>query len=276
MTTQVYYLPKSLSEATSILADSAPDLLVIAGGTLAMPLINEGISMPERVLGLKKAGLNYMERSNGQLKIGAMRTLSQMALQTEVPILAVAAEAVGGWAIRNMGTVGGNLFAPPPSGDYATALLALDAHLKLVRKGGERVLPLERFYKGFMANDLAPEELLAEIQINVPRGKTAYLKYGRRHANTPSIVAVAAVLEFNGQEVKAARLALNGAGSHPVRAKSAEEFLVGKILTTATMSEAGEIAGIDSEPFTDAVASEWYRRKMIPVIVRRTLEQIAH
>jgi xanthine dehydrogenase small subunit len=155
-------------------------------------------------------------------------------------------------------------------------LLALEAHLKLVRKGGERVLPLERFYKGFMANDLAPEELLAEIQINVPRGKTAYLKYGRRHANTPSIVAVAAVLEFNGQEVKAARLALNGAGSHPVRAKSAEEFLVGKILTTATMSEAGEIAGIDSEPFTDAVASEWYRRKMIPVIVRRTLEQIAH
>ena len=51
----------------------------------------------------------------------------------------VAARAVGGWAIRNMGTVGGNIFAPPPAGDVAVALLALDAAVKLVGSGGERV-----------------------------------------------------------------------------------------------------------------------------------------
>jgi CO/xanthine dehydrogenase FAD-binding subunit len=175
-----------------------------------------------------------------------------------------------------MGTVGGNLFAPPPSGDFATALLALDARVKLSNQNGERILPLEEFWVGFMANVLSPDELLSEIQISVPRGSTAFLKYGRRHANTPAIVTVAAVVDINDGVVKSARLALNGVGPHPVRAKKAEEFLINRPLNSSTSSEAGEIAVEDCEPFTDAVASEWYRRKMIPVIIRRTLDKIPH
>jgi CO/xanthine dehydrogenase FAD-binding subunit len=275
VTTQAYYLPQSVDEATGLLAEYGPELLVMAGGTIAMPLINEGISSPERVMGLRQAGLSYVNRSNGTLKIGATTTLTQMLSQDEIPLLEQAAHHVGGWAIRNMGTVGGNLFAPPPAGDFAVALLALDAQVKLASKDGERVLPLAEFYTGFMITALAPGELVTEIVVPVPKGVAVYVKVGRRQANTPAVVSLAAHLEFDGAKVADARLALNGVGPHPLRATKAEGVLAGSKLDETAITEAAAAAAEECEPFTDPIASEWYRRKMVSVYVRRALSQLA-
>jgi CO/xanthine dehydrogenase FAD-binding subunit len=275
VTIQAYYQPQSMDEAVELLAEHGPGLLVMAGGTLAMPLINEGISLPEQVMGLRRAGLNYVDASNGALKIGATATLTQMLAQTHIPLLQQAAHHVGGWAIRNMGTVGGNLFAPPPSGDFAVALLALDAELSLVSQGEQRLLPLRDFYTGFMTTALAADELVGEIRVPRPGGKTVYLKYGRRHANTPAVVSVAAQVWLEGDQVKDARLALNGVGPHPLRATQAEQALIGSGLDAQTIAAAATAAAAECQPFSDPVASEWYRRKMVDVFVRRALTQLA-
>lgn len=275
MTTQAYFLPQSVDEAINLLDEHGPSLLVMAGGTIAMPLINEGISLPEKVMGLRRAGLDYVSRSNGMLEIGATTTLTHMLAQKEISLLGQAAYHVGGWAIRNMGTVGGNLFAPPPAGDFAVALLALDARLRLVSKKGERLLPLSEFYTGFMTSALAAGELVAEIQVPLPEGKTIFVKHGRRQANTPSIVSLAAHLVFEGKQVKDARLALNGGGPHPFRASKAEATLLGSTLDETGIEKAAAAAAEECEPFTDPVASEWYRRQMVNVYVRRALAQLA-
>ena len=275
MTTREYFLPRSLDEAVGLLAEHGPSLLVMSGGTLAMPLINEGVSTPEMVMGLRRAGLSYLERVNGSLIVGAATTLSQVVGFEAIPVLQEAAYNIGGWAIRNMGTVGGNLFAPPPGGDFAVALLALDAQLKLVSARGERTLPLAEFYTGFMTTALEPDELVAEIRVPVPAGRTAYLKYGRRHANTPAVVTVAAHLVLNGKKVEDARLALNAVGPHPIRATQAEALLTGSTLDEETIAAAAAAAAEECEPFTDPIASAWYRRRMVNVFVRRALSQIA-
>ena len=275
MAVKNYFLPQSLDEAVGLLAEHGPSLLVMAGGTIAMPLINEGISMPEQVLGLRQAGLSYFKRTNGSITIGATTPLSQLLGQEVAPLLQEAARHTAAWAIRNMATVGGNLFAPPPAGDVAVALLALDARVKLVSARGVRVVPLAEFYTGFMTNDLQPDELLTEIQAPLPRGKTVYLKYGRKHANTPSIVTVAAHLIWQGSKIKEARLALNGVGPHPLRARKAEAALVGSALDAKTIATAASAATEESDPFTDAVATEWYRRQMVGVYVSRALSQLA-
>ncbi len=275
MSIETYYLPKSVAEATNLLADQGPDLLVLAGGTLAMPLINEGISMPEKVMGLKRLGLNYMNEADGYFAIGAATTLTQMVSQDEIPMLKEAAQAVGGWAIRNMGTIGGNLFAPPPGGDFAVALLALDANIVLASNQGERIIPISEFYTGFMTNALQTGEIVTELRIATPIWRTSYEKFGRRSANTPSIVTVAAVLKFTDNLVQEARLALNAVGPYPLRAMEAEAFLAGKPLNGENIREVAKIAANECEPFTDPIASEWFRKKMIPVIVRRCLEKIA-
>jgi CO/xanthine dehydrogenase FAD-binding subunit len=275
MSVKAYILPQSLDEAVNLLAEHGPALLVMAGGTIAMPLVNEGISMPEKVMGLRQAGLNYVRQSNGSVTIGATATLTQMLGLKAVPLLQEAVRNTGGWAIRNMGTIGGNLFAPPPAGDLAVALLALGAQVRLVNQSEERVMPLEEFYTGFMTNALQPNELLAEIQVQVPKGKTAYIKYGRKQSNTPAVVTVATQIVWNGEQVQKATIALNAVGPHPIRATNAEMALVGSTLDAAAIKAAAAAAAEECEPFTDAIATAWYRRKMVKVYVGRALAKIA-
>lgn len=275
MSTKGYHLPGNLGEALELLDRYGPELLVMAGGTLAMPLVNEGVSMPQQVMGLRRAGLNALRREDGRLVIGATATLSQILEQSGIPLLAEAAHSIGGWAIRNMGTAGGNLFAPPPAGDLGAALLALNASVTLAGTAGTRSLPLDQFYTGFLLNALRPGELVKELIVPLPVGLTAFLRFGRKQANTPSIVTVALNLLIEAGAVRSARIGLNGVGPHPLRARQAEQSLIGRRLDETSIKEAAALTLVDIDPFTDAIATEWYRRRMTPVYVRRALEQIA-
>ncbi|MCO6452600.1 MAG: FAD binding domain-containing protein [Caldilineales bacterium] len=275
MAVQNYFLPQSVDEAVELLAAHGDSLLVMAGGTLTMPLINDGISAPEKVMGLRQAGLNYTGMANGSVILGATATLSQVIEHGHIPMLRQAASSAASWTIRNMGTVGGNLFAPPPAGDLAVALLALDAELNLHSARGSRSVPLADFYKGFMSTVMAKDELLLEIEVPAPLGRTAYVKYGRKHSHTPSVVTVAAHLVLDDGLVTKARIALGAVGPHPLRAQAAESYLQGKTLSESHIASAASIASEECEPFTDAIASEWYRRRMVKVYVARMLQQIA-
>ena len=276
MTTQAYFQPRSLNEALGLLDQQGPALLVMAGGTLAVPLVNKGVSSPEKVLGLRQAGLNYVRQVNGAVHIGAAATLTQVRQESGIPMLAQAAKNVGGWAVQNMGTAGGNLFAPPPAGDLAVAFLALDAQIKLASKArGERIVPLAEFYTGFLATVVEPDELVVEIQVPRPAGKTVLLKHGRLYTNTPAIVSVAAHVITQNGVTSEVRIALSAVGPHPLRARHAEAALIGSPLNAETIAAAAGAAAAECEPFTDPIATEWYRRKMAGVFVQRALEQIA-
>ncbi len=217
MTVASYFLPRSKAEALDLLTRHGSELLVVAGGTVAMPLINDGISLPEVVMGLRRAGLDGLERRDGALRIGATATLTQLAGQDAVPLLRDAAASTASWSVRNMGTVGGNLFTPPPGGDVAVALLALDAEVTLAGPEGERTMPLADFFTGFLTNRLAEDELLVEIGVPIRPDATAFVKFGRKHANTPAVVTVAARVAWDGDRVADARIALGcrRTASHP-------------------------------------------------------------
>jgi CO/xanthine dehydrogenase FAD-binding subunit len=275
VTVRTYLLPRSLPEALGLLDAHGPELLVMAGGTVAMPLINEGISLPEAVMGLRLSGLDGIEGDGDRLRIGATATLTQLLDQDAVPMLREAARNTASWSIRNMGTVGGNLFTPPPGGDVAVALLALDARVTLASTRGERVLPLADFMTGFMSTELAADELLVEISVPIRDEPTAYLKLGRKHASTPSVVTVAARLEWRGERVTDARIALGAVGPHPIRAREAERLLVGTRLDADAIAAAAVAAARGCEPFTDGIATDWYRRRMAGLFVGRALEQLA-
>jgi CO/xanthine dehydrogenase FAD-binding subunit len=274
VTVREYLIPRSLPEAISLFERHGPELLVMAGGTVAMPLINDGISLPERVMSLRAAGLDGIEQKGDVLAIGAATTLTQLLAQAGVALLREAARNTASWAIRNMGTVGGNLFTPPPGGDVAVALLALDARVRLAGAHGERVLPLADFYTGFMTNALAADELLVQIYVPTAVRETAFIKFGRKHANTPAVVTVAIALERRDGRISAARIALGAAGPHPIRVSSAEAAIVGSALEPGVIEEAADAAARESQPFTDAIATAWYRRRMVGVFVRRALERV--
>jgi CO/xanthine dehydrogenase FAD-binding subunit len=278
MTVATYFLPESLPEAIDLLQHHGRRLLVMAGGTVTMPLVNEGISQPELVMGLRRVGLDALRVTGGTLRIGATTTLTALAEQADVPLLAEAARHTASWTIRNLATVGGNLFTPPPGGDVAVALLALDATVTLAGPQGERTLPLADFWTGFMTTALAADELLTAISVPLsagPGGRAVFHKFGRKHANTPAVVTVAARIAWDGDRVADARITLGAVGPHPLRARAAEAAILGTALEPDAIAAAAAAATNEIEPFTDAVATDWYRRRVTGVIVGRALDELA-
>jgi CO/xanthine dehydrogenase FAD-binding subunit len=235
-----YLLPDSAEQAVAELADGAA---VMGGGTTVMPAVHAGALDAERVIGLSRAGLDAIERGDGRTRLGAMAPLAVVALVEGTPALAEAARSVGGPALRNMATVGGNVVV---GGDVATALLALDADVVL----SDRTVPLERFWEEFR-----PEaELIVAVEFDDDPA-SVFVRWARRAANSPAVVCVA---------VSGGRVALGGVAPHPVRSPGAE--------AASDPAAAGAAAAAEVDPPTDAVASGWYRRRMTELFVRRALE----
>jgi CO/xanthine dehydrogenase FAD-binding subunit len=274
MTTAALYIPRSVDEALGLLREYGDELVVMGGGTIVIGLVNDGLLFPRRAMSLRHAGLDQIQRADGRLTIGATATLARLAALDAPSILAQAAAAVGGPALRTLATIGGNLFAPSPAGDVAVALLALDAEVELVGARGTRRLPLDQFFSGPRQTACEPGELVVGLHMPGADGQTAYVRYGRRQANTPAVVAIAVRVVLAGEVVREARIALGAAGPHPLRALGAEAALVGCQLNAASIAGAAASAAAECDPPTDALASAWYRRKMVEVYTRRALESL--
>jgi CO/xanthine dehydrogenase FAD-binding subunit len=275
MAVEEYHRPDTLDEALELRGEHGASLTIVSGGTLTMPAVNEGHLFPERVMDLRSLDLDYVE-SNGDLTLGATLTYSDVIDQVDDPLLSTAAEHCGSWAVRNLGTVGGNLFGPPPVGDFATALLARDAEVRLQSRDGDRWVSLTDFYTGPGTNVLEDDEILTEIRVTAASVDTAYVKQTREQEPALSVVSVAANVDHDNGSVTGARIGLNGAAPHPVRSTEAESVLEGSILENGTIEAAAEAASEAADPPTDALASDWYRRKMVGKQLERTLSQLAN
>ncbi len=275
MTTTDLYIPRSVDEALGLLREHGPELTVMGGGTIVMGVVNDGHLFPRKAMSLRRASMDAVQAENGHIHIGAAATLARLSRLDELPILAQAAGVLGGPAVRTLATVGGNMFAPPPYADIAVPLLALDARVELAGPQGRRTMPLDQFFSGPGATACAADELLVSFSVPRPVGKSAYMKFGRRQASTPSVVAVAvrAVAGPDGA-IREARIALGAAGPYPLRARDAEAALIGRPLDEASIAAAAEAAMAASDPPTDALASGWYRKKMVGVYVKRALESL--
>jgi CO/xanthine dehydrogenase FAD-binding subunit len=270
-----YHRPASQAEALGLLAEHGPDLLVMGGGTIVMAMVNEGAPVPPRVMSLRAAGLDDIETRDGILRIGAAAALSRVLAADPPAPLPDAIRATGSWVLRNRATIGGNLFTPSPGGDVTVALLALDATVRIAGPAGTRTLPLAGFHTGFLTTALQPGELVVGIDVPTAPREAAFVKFGRRAANTPSVVTVAVTLERQDGLVRGARIALGAAGPHPLRARAAEAAIEATRLTPDDIASAAAAAEAGSDPATDAIASAWYRRRMTRLWVGRALERIA-
>lgn len=245
--------------------------VVIAGGTQVMPRLNTEVHGIGTLVSLRRAGLAGIEVEGGRATVGAATTLSALGADERLAVLAPVVESIASPSIRNLATVGGNLFVAQPYGDLAVALLALGAEADLagpgdpVPAGGVARAVEELVHDGPPAGSI-----VTAVRFALP-SEFRYVKAMRRRLNSGSIVTVAAALTIEDGTVTEARIALGGAGPSPRRAPSAEAALVGGPLDADRAAAAGRAALHDAEPFTDAYASAWYRGRVLPVHVRRAL-----
>ena len=95
----------------------------LAGGTLVMRAVNEVDPSIQTIVRSTDPGLLHIALSSGRIELGAGVTMAAILAERELAFLHPVARAVGGPAVREAATVGGNLFAPSPYGDFATAPL---------------------------------------------------------------------------------------------------------------------------------------------------------
>jgi CO/xanthine dehydrogenase FAD-binding subunit len=250
--------PESVADVVGALGDGA---IVLAGGTHVMPRINTEAHDVAALVSLRRAGLAGIEVEEDRATIGAATTLARVGADGRLAFLAPVIESIASPTIRNLATVGGNLFVEQPYGDLAVALLALDATVEVAGPGGSATRPVAEV----LERGVAHGELVTAVRFALPAdGAWRYTKAMRRRLNSASIVTVAAVVDVP-------RVALGGAGRRPVRAPSAERVLAGGPLDHERAALAGAAALDDAQPFTDAYASAWYRARVLPVHVRRAL-----
>jgi carbon-monoxide dehydrogenase medium subunit len=218
--------------------------------------------------------LSGIRSKDGRIEIGAGTVHHDVAtsalLQTECPMIAEAAAAIGDPQVRNRGTLGGSIAHADPSADYPAAMLALDADIHLRGPNGARVVTARDFFRGLFTVDLAPDEIIVAVHF-VPVKSAAYAKLYQR-ASHFAIVGVAAGLDVNKGVITSARIGLTGASSHATRLTEVEDALAGQTPSARTIATAVRTAGATLEDLnSDIHASEEYRRAMIPVFTERAL-----
>lgn len=237
----------------------------LGGGTLVVRAANEGDLSFSTFVRAADPSLTAIEISGGRARIGASATMAQIVRHPDLAMIARAARAVGGPAVRNMATVGGNLFAPTPYGDFAVALLALDATVHT----GDTATPIEEF---LAQRDSVPA-IVTAVSFALPEEKNfRFLKVSRVKPKGISVLSLAAVVEEGPDgTVTSARIALGCMADRPIRANAAEKALVGQKRTREGIAPALAAAGQGTSPTTDAVASAWYRAEVLPVHFGRLL-----
>lgn len=251
--------------ADACAALKAPGTRYLGGGTLAVRAANEGDLSFSTLVRATDPALSAIVIEGGRVAIGAGVTMAAVAAHPALAAIGKAARAVGGPAVRNQASVGGNLFAPSPYGDFTVALLVLDA---TVHADG-RAVPVEEF----LAERDGFAGIVTAVSFDVPQdGSFRFLKVSRVKPKGVSVLSLAVVIEEEGDgQITAARIALGCMADRPVRAKAAEKVLIGNRLTPDGIAAALAVAGEGTVPSTDAIASSWYRAEVLPVHLKRLL-----
>ncbi len=281
-----YVAPRSVAEAIALLADEGRVARAFAGGTDLLVQLRQGRRDVDLVVDIKRIPdlreLGYDPQDG--LRLGAAVTCAELCANPTVvqhyPGLVEAVSLIGGAAIQQRATVGGNLCNAAPSADSIPALMVLDAWAEVTGPQGTRRVAVREFCTGPGATVLAPEELLVALHVPspAPRSGAAYQRFTTRKEMDIAVVGVGAWLRLSEDlaRIEEARIALGAVGPTPLVADEASAALIGCASDDeAAFMEAARLAQQVARPISDTRGTAAQRRHLVGVLVRRTLQRAA-
>lgn len=277
-----FHEPTTIDEACRALAELDGEARAIAGGTDVIVNMKKRLLSPKHLVSLSRIpDLQEISPENGGLMIGPCMTAAEMAqsgrIGKQFSALATGAASLGSPLIRNLATIGGNLGSARPAADFPPPLMVYDARVFLKKTSGERIVPLNNFFRGPGQTVMKQDEILTQVLLDEPPpfSGAAYIKLGIRKALEISLVNAAAFLALDGPNgaIASARVVLGAVAPVPMRAPSAEQALIGEKPDERIFLKAGEAAARDSSPIDDFRGSAEYRRAMVTVLVQRVLKE---
>lgn len=276
-----YADPRTVDEAVSLLQEHEGDAKILAGGQSLVPLLNMRLARPGIIVDIGKlAGLDYIRDDGDALAIGAMtsqRSIERSSLvQEQQPLLQAATSYIAHPQIRNRGTFGGSIAHADPAAEYPALAIALDMQMKAAGPKGERVIDAADFFVTYLTTALEQNELLTEIRVPKLPDSSGWSiqEVARRHGDFALAGAIVTLTLADGGSCSDARIALFGVGSMPLRAREAEQLLIGQELNDDLIERAGQRASAEiDEPLSDIHATSEFRRHLTGVLTRRGLSE---
>ena len=273
-----YLAPKTLDETLSLL-DNYKDksARILAGGTDLLVKMKTIDLKTDYLINIKNIPeLNFIDISDG-LKIGAAVSLSHIEkigkVKEKYPALYEGIKSMAAIAVRNMGTVPGNICNASPAADTVPPLIAYGAEVKLVSKRGERTVLIEDFVTGVGKTVIETDELIT--QVNIPEmsknSGSAFSKKGRVKADIAKI-NLAVYLEREGSICKDCKIVLGSVAVKAIRAKEAEGLLKGQTISTFLIDKITKKASEEIKPIDDIRSSLEYRTEISRVMVEDTVK----
>jgi carbon-monoxide dehydrogenase medium subunit len=268
-----YYRPSSAQEAVEIKSHYGARAAFLAGGSDLM------VHKPRRVeavIDIRHAGLDEVNEEESSFFIGGAALLRDVEASMATfagGLMRTAVRETAPWLIRNAATLAGNVANASPAADSVPALLALDA-LLILRDGGRTETSIPAIVVGPHQTSLG-DRLIEKIR--VPRKPTDWRGVFTKLARSKSDIAqvnVAVGLAVRDGVVCDLRIALGAVAPVPMRARRSEAILEGRPPTPELLSEVELAVREEVRPISDWRASEWYRRRMSGVLVRRALERL--
>lgn len=273
--------PRSLEEAVELLQKHGEESRPLGGGTTLIILMKQRALHYRYLIDLQSIpGLAGIRREPDGLRIGALATHRMVETSPEVrrafPALAKAFGHIGNVRVRQTASVGGNLAHADYRLDPPPALLVLNAEINAFGPNGSRTIPIRNFFQGMYETALAPSEILTDVKIPFmpAAGRAVYLRYTALSANDWPCLGVAAFLARQNGRCKELRVALGGVAPTPLSIGALEfarDQLVDDVVERVLASVDAQIS-----PFSDLRGSEWYKRRMAGVFVRKALDQLHH
>jgi xanthine dehydrogenase small subunit len=268
-----FFAPRTLAELTALRA-AHPQATILGGNTDVGLWVNKQLRDIGDVLYTGEvAELKTIAETDTEFTIGAAVPLEDAyaRLAAHYPELTELWERFASPPIRNAGTLGGNVANGSPIGDSMPALIALQASVVLAGSRGTRALPLEDFYLGYQKNDLAPDEIVAAIEVPKRRANLRYrcYKVSKRYDSDISAVCAAFAIWLDGDRVEQCRIAFGGMAATPMRAAGAEAALDGGLWNEQHAADASKALAADFQPLTDLRASADYRLRVAQNLLTR-------
>jgi len=237
-------IPESKENALAHLS-SLENAKIFAGGTDLLVKMRRGESCSHIVDITNIRDLQGVSEHGGLITIGAISTHSEIhanpIIRAQAPSLARACGWVGSPAIRNMGTIGGNLVNASPAADSLAPLLIHDTMVVLESKNGVRKMKLEDFIHAPYKTAIQPYELLTSIEIKgLPGYREGYKRVTKRATWAISRLSIAWAIQEKDGLFKDIKLAIGSCTPMPFRPRRIEESLKGKAKNEETIQAAVE------------------------------------
>lgn len=270
-----FHRASTVDEAIELLG-RLPEAKLLAGGHSLIPMMKLRLASPGALVDIARIReLSGICRDGDVVVVGALTRHAEIAASPDLaaacPLLAEAAGKIGDPAVRNRGTLGGNIAHADPASDLPAVLVAVGATIHLAGPDGRRQVPASEFFVGLLTTALGAREVITRVDLPVSPAGTgqAYLKH-EHPASGYAVVGAAASVTVQGGRCTRASLAFNGISAVPHRAAEVVDGLVGSGLDDATLAAAASRLRV-ADPLGDLHASGEYRIELARVYARRAL-----